>query len=238
MIISAIILSNTKDSSYFEMTNRCIDTLLQSSAEHTFQVLLYESNQQAAEQGYTYKQTEVTTVVPQEPFNFNRFYNLGLAQCKGDHVWLLNNDLVFTPGSTDEMLKAFAADPELLSASPWEPETHKDHKDSSRILYGYTIARYVCGWAVFVNKRIFDIIGPYDERFIFWYQDNDYAENLKLHGLKHGLVRDSVVQHLESVSHKTIPRGKAHDFKQGMKQIFLDKWKKQQNQPKQSASLF
>ena len=234
MIISAIILSNTKDSSYFEMTNQCINSLLQSSKEHTFQVLLYESN---AESIYTYRQPEVTTVVPQEPFNFNRFYNLGLAQCEGDYVWLLNNDLIFAPDSTDAMLEAFMLDPELLSASPWEPKTHQVHTGCERILYGYAIARYVCGWAIFVKKKIFEIIGPYDEKFIFWYQDNDYAENLKLHGLKHGLVRNSVVQHLESISHKTLPRGRAHEFKQGMKQVFINKWK-QHKQPKTSASLF
>jgi GT2 family glycosyltransferase len=209
------------------MTNNCINSLLQSSSEHTFKIYLFESNREAISLGtFLYSQPEVETLVPDEPFNFNRFYNLGLEKCESEYVWLLNNDLVFEPGSTDEILKVFSSDESLLSASPWEPVTHAKHKDMADVLYGYSIIRYVCGWAIFVKKKIFDIIGPYDERFVFWYQDNDYAENLKLHGLKHALVRKSVVHHLESVSHKTIPKGKSFEFKRGLKVVFDEKWKK------------
>lgn len=235
MLINAIILTNTKDLSYYEMTNKCIDTLVASSTLHEFKIFVFESNQDAISKGFIYHQPEVEVLIPNEPFNFNRFYNLGLEKCKGEYVWLLNNDLIFDPGSTDKALEAFNIDPELQSVSPWDPRTHSDHKSSASLLYGYTIIRYVCGWAILAKKSLFDVIGPYDERFIFWYQDNDYSENLKKHNIKHALVRDAVVNHLDHRSHKTIPKGESRNFKQGLREIFIEKWK---NKPSESTSLF
>jgi len=235
MLINAIILSNTKTVKYHDMVNRCIDTMISSTPNHTFKVFLFESNHEAKANGWTFNQPEVETIVPDEAFNFNRFYNLGLEKCTAEYVLLLNNDLIFEEGSVDKMVEAFAIDPELWSVSPWEPKTHKTHKASANLIYGYTIIRYICGWALMVKKDLFNIIGPYDERFVFWYQDNDYSENLKKHGIKHALVRDAVVHHLGSVSHKTIPKGQAWDFKQGLRQLFIDKWKTKKDE---SKSLF
>jgi len=209
--------------------------MISSTPNHTFKVFLFESNHEAKANGFTFNQPEVETIVPNEAFNFNRFYNLGLEKCTAEYVLLLNNDLVFEEGSVDKMVEAFTIDPELWSVSPWEPKTHKNHKSSANLIYGYTIIKYICGWALMVKKDLFNIIGPYDEQFIFWYQDNDYSENLKKHGIKHALVRDAVVHHLGSVSHKTIPKGKAWDFKQGLKQTFINKWKTKKDK---SKSLF
>lgn len=225
MIIDVIILTNTKDKSFLDMTNQCIDTLV-SSSSHTFNIFVFESNKNAKTEGLIYKQEQVKTIVPDEPFNFNRFYNIGLGMCKNEYVLLLNNDLIFEKNSVDNMLRAFEIDSELYSVSPWEPNCHKGkHKKPEAIIYGYKIKWHVCGWAIMAKRSLYDIIGMYDENFKFWYQDNDYAENLKLHKIKHALVRDAVVVHLEEQSHKTIKRGESDEFKGKLKEVFENKWK-------------
>lgn len=228
MEIDVIILSNTKDESYLKMTNACIDSLLNSSDTHTFKIQLFESNKIANTQNLIYRQKEVTTVVPDEDFNFNRFYNLGLENCKNEYVLLINNDLVFQKNSVDTMITAFESDPDLMSVSPWEPTCHKGkHRKAEPIMYGYKIKWYVCGWAIMTKRKLYDIIGPYDEAFKFWYQDNDYAETLKKHGIKHALIRDAVVIHKEESSHKTIPRGQSAEYKKNLKEVFDRKWTQQ-----------
>lgn len=225
MEIDVIILSNTKDDSYLKMTNECIDSLLNSTDNHTFKIQLFESNKNASDEGLTYKQKEVITIVPDEDFNFNRFYNLGLQNCKNEFVLLINNDLIFEKNSIDNMLTAFTADSDLMSVSPWEPTCHKGkHRNPPSLIYGYKIRWHICGWAVMAKRKLYDIIGPYDEDFKFWYQDNDYAETLKKYEIKHALVRDSIVVHKEEASHKTIPRGKSSEFKKDLKIVFDNKW--------------
>lgn len=235
MKIDVIILSNTKDKKYLDMTNQCIDSLIASTSEHEFIIQLFESNKNAAADNLIYKQKEVKTIVPAEDFNFNRFYNLGLQNCNQEFVLLINNDLTFQKNSVDKMIDAFESDPELMSVSPWEPTCHKGkHRKAEPMMYGYKIKWYVCGWAVMARRKLYDIIGPYDEAFKFWYQDNDYSETLKKHKLKHALIRDAVVIHEEESSHKTIPKGKAAEFKQNLKVVFEKKWGSQKETKQKS----
>jgi GT2 family glycosyltransferase len=56
------------------------------------------------------------------------------------------------------------------------------------------------GWCLVVKKEALDKIGLFDEQFDMYYQDNDYAKILEKNGIKHALVKDSIVCHLKSVN--------------------------------------
>lgn len=233
MEIDVIILANTKTADFYKMTCNCIDSLLSCTQTHKFNIHLFESNKQSE---WTYDYCNVTVHVPDEDFNFNRFYNLGLAATHNEYVLLINNDLLFEQDSIDKMVNALKSDEELYSVSPWEPTCHVGkHKNPQPLIYGHKVKWVLCGWALMVKRKVFDIIGLYDEDFKFWYQDNDYSENLKLHNIKHALVRDAVVVHLYERSHKTIKRGQSSEYKSKMKEVFDKKWKKEENKTK---SLF
>ncbi len=47
-----------------------------------------------------------------------------------------------------------------------------------------------------VKRTIFSQIGMLDERFDFYYADNDYAMTLQKYGIKHGLIPRSEASHL------------------------------------------
>jgi GT2 family glycosyltransferase len=49
--------------------------------------------------------------------------------------------------------------------------------------------------------------------FDMYYQDNDYAERLKQAGIKHALVRDSIVCHMETLNVQQIGEAKAKKLK-------------------------
>jgi GT2 family glycosyltransferase len=62
----------------------------------------------------------------------------------------------------------------------------------------YKVNEFLTGWCYVMKKRVFELIYPWDEQFDLYYQDNDYAEKIKMLGIKHALVRDSIVSHLGS----------------------------------------
>lgn len=239
MTIGAIILTKTIDKSFFDMTQLCISTLeiACKKANVSCHIVVMESNSEAASLGYIYtgKVAKVETVVPNENFNFNRFYNLGMERISSDLLLFLNNDLVFNEHSILTTVKYFKEYPELMSATPIDPAytSHRKFLGKTEPIWGYKVKRELCGWAIFARKKVFEEIGPWDEQFLFWYQDNDYSRTIEESGLKHALLPTSIVFHMESKSHKVIPRGKAKDFRHNMKQIYEHKW----NNQKQSTNL-
>lgn len=46
------------------------------------------------------------------------------------------------------------------------------------------------------HKDVLDEIGEFDENFDFYFQDDDYAEQLKKYNIKHMSVAISIVTHL------------------------------------------
>ena len=73
------------------------------------------------------------------------------------------------------------------------------------IYEGYNIGVHVTGWCIFVTKEAIQKIGQIDESYDFWYSDNVYANQLKAHGLRHGLFCNIQIDHLGSKTLKTLP---------------------------------
>jgi GT2 family glycosyltransferase len=70
-----------------------------------------------------------------------------------------------------------------------------------------------------------ETMGSWDERFVHWYQDNDYAETIKHNGIKHALIRSSIVHHLCESSKELMEDENLMTL--GMKEVFENKWGKQ-----------
>ena len=78
---------------------------------------------------------------------------------------------------------------------------------------------------IFVKRSIFSITGLLDEKFTFWYCDNDFGLTLKKYGLKHCLISSSVVEHLVN---RTLSTCDTKEFQRltSFQQLYFDlKWK-------------
>jgi GT2 family glycosyltransferase len=199
--IDIIILSYAKNDHLKKLTQQTIDTLLASEnpGEIKFNVLVIESNK--ALQPYQFPNT--TTIYPTEKFGFNKYLNIGIKNTHNPYVCLCNNDLVFHKGWASEILKAMYADPDLLRATPYCSTFHptvayKANSGNFDAYFGVMI-----GWCIFVKREIFDKIGLLDEKFTFWYADNDYCQTLIKNNVKSKLITSSFVTHLGSESLKT-----------------------------------
>jgi GT2 family glycosyltransferase len=194
--IDVVFLSASRTPAMRSLTTGALDSLAASEdpARIRFHPLVIESVPGTADY------PGATMLFPSGKFGYHRFMNLGIRAGHAPYVCLCNNDLVFHPGWASEILQAFEADPALMSASPYcgyfHPSVHvAPHAD---ILAGYENGIHVTGWCLFVRREIFNFIGELDERFVFWYCDDDYRFTLRQHGLKHALVVRSKVDHLGS----------------------------------------
>jgi GT2 family glycosyltransferase len=207
------------------MNNDCINSLNKSTDEHTFNILLIETD---SSKKYEYEQSNVKVIQPGIEFNYNKFLNIGFKECKNDWVLISNNDTIYHKNFLEELFNANEKDSEILSMSPMDDNWHRHatfNKDI-KVHYGYRTSYEVAGWSILVNRSVIDKIGGFDEQFTFWYQDNDYANCLKVNGIKHALITDSKVTHLLSRSHGLIEQEKKHSMTDGLGITFLNKWNK------------
>lgn len=196
--IDVIILSAARTPELKRTTEDALESLLTSEDPDTvrFHLIVIESCPEAAMTGYNGAQT----MTPSEPFGYHRYMNIGIRAGNAPFVCMCNNDLVFHHGWATEILKALAQDPNLMSASPYCGYFHGSvlPSPSEAVITGYQNGIHVAGWCLFARRSVFQTIGALDERFIFWFCDDDYRLTLKEHGLAHALVTTSRVDHLGS----------------------------------------
>ena len=131
-------------------------------------------------------------------FNYNRTINKAFKQTKSEYVGFFNNDVLFTDNWANEIIlqmKKYKA----LSASPFCPISMKNNNNLS-VNLGYEIRKHIAGWAIVVNRKVFDLIGEFDETFNFWRSDDIYAKQIKNKGIKHIICYNSIVKHLDNGS--------------------------------------
>jgi hypothetical protein len=70
----------------------------------------------------------------------------------------------------------------------------------------------------------FKEICPFDELFDMYYQDNDYAETIKSKGIKHALVKNSIVSHYNTLNIRVLEVTAKPKMEED-EQKFRNKWK-------------
>ena len=79
------------------------------------------------------------------------------------------------------------------------------------------------GWCICVTRDTISRVGDFDERFDYYYQDNDYAETIRSLGITHFLVTSSRVRHEFSRSEGLLAEG-VHEASARLKLAFEGKW--------------
>ena len=130
--------------------------------------------------------------------------NFGLSKTQNEYVALCNNDLLFHENWATNIIREMKAH-NLLSASPACPHRQgRQFRGDNNVEFGYNNGQHLSGWCIVINRKLLSIIGELRANFPFWFADNEYAEQLKEYGVRHALVRDSVVRHLSSATLNTL----------------------------------
>ena len=213
MLFTAIILSKTSNKDIHMMTLECIKSLIDSESENkkvSFEIILIESDHITE-----FKYPEYVKVIyPKEKFNFHKFLNIGIKKTKGDYIGLFNNDLIFKKKWLTNILKVSEAYPKILSFCPVDYNSKHSSKlnfKKANYLLGYKTRIHLVGWCIIVKKELFHKI-QLDEKFDFYYADDDYGMTLRKLNIKHAVVKNSEVIHLENISTKEFKKDDENTF--------------------------
>jgi GT2 family glycosyltransferase len=224
--IDVIILSYAKSEALKQITEQAVASLVnsESTSRILFNIIVIESNYSLFP--FNYEGTK--TVYPNEKFGYHKYMNIGIKLTQNPYICICNNDLLFHPNWATEILNAFDRNPDISSASPICSIHHPlNGIDINSGLYiGYEVRKELTGWCLFFKRSILEKTGLLDEKFTFWYADNDYAATIEKHNIKHALVTTSIVDHLESKTLKTFELDEQMKMTTKERFYFEYKWKK------------
>lgn len=217
--IDIVILSNTADLNYYKLLKQCI-TSIKSNKDINTHIIVVETNKEL--RGKDLKlPIDVFYIPDDEEFNYNKFLNYGLQHCKHDFICISNNDVIYESNTINVLVDSLN---EYDSVSPWDNNESWKYHPCRGTYEGYKITSHLTGWCIVTKRDTLEKIGgSFDERFAFWYQDNDYAELLKKHDLTHALIGDVSVYHLGQRSLKLFGN-KVTKMTHGLLDTFNQKW--------------
>lgn len=224
--LHTIILANTANQYIRNMTQRCIDTLWEYGEADKNEIVVVETQPQGTI-GTEYK--GAISIYPNEPFNYNKFQNIGYQFLKerskfdAEYILLANNDLVFHPAWFSSLTRAINSGYD--SVSPKSIGWMFHNKFDNTIHEGWGIGHEFAGWCLLFKASSLEKLMPLDEQFEFWCADNDMVANMQKLGMKHALVGDAFVTHLVNQSHH-LAKDLNH-FTNGMVDRFNNKWGQQ-----------
>jgi len=226
-----VILSYSKTDRHKEITQQCIDSLLKAKNKIGVNIFVFESY----DSGVKYRGAK--TIFYQRPeFNYNHSMNYGFTFTNEEFVFFCNNDLVFYDGWADSCYHVFRMGYDSLS--PYCPVTHPKYTVAGNFLVeGYQVRFHVAGWCIGVNRNMFKRLGGFNERVEFWYSDNIYAEQLRKEKIKHALVCNSYVKHIDlgGTTLKSLPQKRKDFLTWKQKKIFDNAVKELYNAKKEKA---
>lgn len=224
MIVDVIILTKSDNGRNSNITERTLQSLHDSEIQYVFKPIVMESGELCDQ----YTRLIDKYIVPKERFNYNRFLNIAMEHTSSEWVVISNNDLGYEKGWFTEMMNVHQLRPDIESFSPKDPMLYMLYFDwhflNSPDIYfeSYSVSEAVMGWCIVLKRTAIDKVFPLDEQFDMYYQDNDYAKTIESLGIKHALVRHSIVVHHGTMRVKDI----SHSDKMQEDELkFRNKWK-------------
>lgn len=198
MLVDIIILQLSASEAHFKLLERCVSAYLQD-VECIGKIIVVESNSNFDVKRIESLSEKIQVLVPNEPFNYNRFLNLAIPHTSADIVCISNNDVEMQPKCISQMIRHFELIPKLASASPvdrtWHHNSYELFPHDNTVYIGYETTKHLLGFCLFIRRTVFRIIGNFDEQFHFYHQDNDYEMCLRKHNLMHALITGCKIKH-------------------------------------------
>jgi len=195
------ILSDSKTEYHYTLTKEAIKSLFDSVVDITINVFVAEKQPGVSFEGCTMvRQDSIGS-----EFNYNKFMNYLASLGTGEYIAFCNNDLIFEHGWGEKIIEGMEKEG-LQSASPFCRTTHGLNRmhPTGAIRKGFTVRLEFAGWCFVMKRDAYKAMGGLDEDFGFWCADNSVVEQLKANGYTHGLVTNSVVNHIGGQTLNTI----------------------------------
>lgn len=191
-----------------ELLKKCLDSLFKIEYDN-FEVIIVDNNSTDNTIEFITKNYPSIQILKLDSNKgFAEPNNLAAKIAKGDFLLFLNNDTVVTPNFISEMMKILEHDKtigicqSLLLKPDGSIDSSGDFIDKLGVVYNsktkikeirnISSAR---GASMLIEKKIFNKLGGFDEKFFFSFEDVDLGWRTWILGYKVVIVPNSIVYH-------------------------------------------
>lgn len=227
------------------VTYACLAALLLAHNRASFEVIVVDDASPDATATIEELVSGITVVRNTTPQRFIRACNAGVAQARGEHIVLLNNDTEPTAGWLDALLDAFGrfdnvglAGAKLIypdgrlqeaggivwdSGNPWNYGNGQNPWEP-RFCYARQ-ADYLSGAALMTTRAVWDKVGGLSEYLEpMYFEDTDLAFKIRAAGYTTWFVSGSVVFHYEGATSGTDTSSGFKQFQEINRPRFKRRW--------------
>jgi N-acetylglucosaminyl-diphospho-decaprenol L-rhamnosyltransferase len=217
-------------------TRDCLESLHRSTGV-TARVVVVDNGSSDGTAEYLDGDTGVDVIHNSENRGCAVAWNQGVRSGKADWVVVLNNDVLLTPGWLEGLLTSAEAEGwDIVTPAMREGvlnyELEPYAREFVKAAAGAVRADVADGVCFMVRRRVFEVIGLFDEKFrIGVFEDTDFFERARRAGFKLGTTGRSFIHHFGSVTQKSIRQGKTcGPYEQENRIYFRKKWQLNQIQ--------
>jgi GT2 family glycosyltransferase len=188
--------------------------------------IIIVDNGSEEDHGEAFKNTELHVIYirSQQNLGFAGGNNLGIKSAKGEYLFLVNNDTVFTPGLLETLSQTMDENPNIGIISP-----RINYFDNKQIVQyaGFTAMNYftcrnecigqfetdhgqfsnivgetgfVHGAAMMIRRQALKAAGNMAENYFLYYEEMDWCEKIKAAGFDIWVNTNALIYHKESMS--------------------------------------
>lgn len=230
-----------------KLNRLCLESIYARTEWPNFEVIVIDNNSTDGTPVYL-KEAETAfpnlrVILNKSNLGFAAANNIGLRRATGDYLVLLNNDTVVTRGWISTLIRHLHRDPTIGLIGP----VTNTIGNEAQVEVDYTRLEDMPAWAanfvrahdgkvfsipmlamfcVAMKKEVFEKVGWLDEQFgIGMFEDDDYAQRIKLAGLRLVCAADSFVHHFGQAAFKElIANGKYDALFEENRRRYEQKW--------------
>lgn len=230
------------------LTRLCLESVLRNTAHADYELVIVDNASQDGTPAYLRHLAErydhVAVIANADNRGFPRAVNQGLERSAGEHLVILNNDVVVPPGWLSVLVRHLG-DPEIGMVGPTTNFAGNEAKievpyrtiaemerfaaarrrsEDGRIA-DITVLAMFC---VAFRRDVFAAVGPLDEGFgIGMFEDDDYSIRVRKAGFRVVCAADAFVHHVGQAAFKDLIAAGTYDplFNQNRAR-FEAKWEK------------
>jgi GT2 family glycosyltransferase len=202
-----------------EALDRCIQAVVRCCTELTYELLVVDNGSDA--ESRPRPALELRGRVLRNAWNrgFAAACNQAAAVASGRYLLFLNSDAEVGASTISRMVEELERDPGLAGVAPLQRDSRGHAESPARpwlgplaqalALLGYTRARsphptseaaiggapWVNAAALLIRRRVFRLVGGFDEGYFFYEEDEDLGWRFARRGYRMAVCRDATVEH-------------------------------------------
>jgi len=214
-IVSVIIPTwNTAD-----ITKKCVDSILDNSPPDYFEIIIIDNHSTDSTRRIFSPMKNITYLRNRTNLGFSRANNLAVKKATTDYLFFLNSDMEFISSDFHKMLSFYQShqdcgivgpkflNPDLSPQGSVFPPQTALNAFAEFWLNQPTFSKYcpsdsepltvnaVSGGALLISRKIFELLGGWNKKYFFYYEDLDLCRRLTRKKLKIYYYPDFKVVH-------------------------------------------